>query len=131
MIGLDTNVLVRHLVGDDPVQTPRARALLAARCTVDDPCYVNRIVLCELVWVLARGYRYDRRTIAGALEQLLNAAELQIEDREAAVDALAAYRDGQADFADCLMGLLNRAVGCDCTMTFDRDAAALPEFAAV
>jgi predicted nucleic-acid-binding protein len=131
MIGLDTNVLVRHLVGDDPVQTPKARALLARRCKVDDPGYVNRIVLCELVWVLARGYRYDRRTIAGALEQLLNAAELQIEDREAAVDALAAYRGGQADFADCLMGLLNRAAGCEQTMTFDRDAAALPEFAAV
>ena len=131
MIGLDTNVLVRHLVGDDPVQTPKARALLAARCTVDDPGYVNRIVLCELVWVLARGYRYDQRTIAGALGQLLNAAELQIEDREAAVDALAAYRGGQADFADCLMGLLNRAAGCERTMTFDRDAASLPEFAAV
>ncbi len=131
MIGLDTNVLARHLVGDDPVQTPKARALLAARCTVDDPGYVNRIVLCELVWVLARGYRYDRRTIAGALEQLLNAAELRIEDREAAIDALAAYRGSQADFADCLMGPLNRAAGCERTMTFDRDAAALPEFAAV
>lgn len=131
MIGVDTNVLVRHLVGDDPAQTPKARALLAARCTVDDPGYVNRIVLCELVWVLGRGYRYDRITIAGALEQLLNAAELQIEDREAALGALAAYRTSKADFADCLMGLLNRAAGCEHTMTFDRDAIALPEFAAV
>ncbi|HTO85561.1 MAG TPA: type II toxin-antitoxin system VapC family toxin [Methylomirabilota bacterium] len=128
MIGLDTNVLVRHLTGDDPVQTPKARALLAARCTVDDPGYVNRIVLCELVWVLARGYRYDRRTIAGALEQLLNAAELLIEDRDTAVDALAAYRGSQADFADCLMGILNRVAGCDRTATFDRDAASLPDF---
>ena len=131
MIGLDTNVLVRHLTGDDPVQTPKARALLAARCTVDDPGYVNRIVLCELAWVLARGYRYDRRTIAGALEQLLNAAELLIEDREAAVDALAAYRGGQANFADCLMGILNRAAGCDRTATFDSDATSLPDFMAL
>jgi predicted nucleic-acid-binding protein len=131
MIGLDTNVLVRHLVGDDAAQTARARALLAARCTADDPGFVNRIVLCELVWVLARAYGFGRTLIAEALERLLNAAELQFEERDTAVEALGLYRDGKADFADCFVGLLNRAAGCERTMTFDRDAGDLAEFEAV
>ena len=47
MIGLDTNVLVRYLVQDDPVQSPQAGQLMERHCTADDPCLVNAIVLSE------------------------------------------------------------------------------------
>ena len=128
MIGLDTNIVVRHLVAHDAAQARRVRDFLAANCTVHDPGFVNRVVLCEVVWVLKRLYRYDRGIIADTIAGLLQAAELRIEDHEAAVEALAAYRRSQADFADCLVGVLNRANGCRSTVTLDRMAAALPEF---
>ncbi len=51
MIGLDTNVLVRHLVQDDPGQSRKATQVMAKQCTRDDPGFINRIVLCELVWI--------------------------------------------------------------------------------
>ncbi len=64
MIGLDTNVLIRYIVRDDQRQAAAATRLIESRCTPDDPGLINRIVLCELVWVLSRGYGYDRQMTA-------------------------------------------------------------------
>jgi len=71
MIGLDTNILVRLLVADDPEQTERARKLVSARCTRESPGFINCIVLAELVWVLSGAYGLSRSQIANAVEALL------------------------------------------------------------
>jgi len=63
MIGLDTNVLVRYVVQDDPGQSSKAIQVIAQRCTREAPGVVNRIVLCGLVWVLERAYGYSKDTI--------------------------------------------------------------------
>lgn len=131
MIGLDSNVIIRHLVEDDRTEVERVRRFLAQRCTVEQPGYLNRIVLCEIAWVLKRLYRYDRAVIAGVLDSLLHTAEIVVEDRELAIEALETYRRSRADFADCLIGLTNRAAGCDATATLDRAAAGLPTFQAI
>jgi predicted nucleic-acid-binding protein len=52
VIGVDTNVLVRYLVKDDSERAARAAILLEVECTMEHPAYINRIVMCELVWVL-------------------------------------------------------------------------------
>ncbi len=63
MIGLDTNVLIRYLVQDDPGQSRKATQVIVKRCTRDDPGFINRIVLCELIWVLESAYGYSKDTI--------------------------------------------------------------------
>lgn len=131
MKGLDTNVLVRALVQDDKVQGPAAGAYMRRQCTRETPCFVNRVVLCELVWVLESVYEYSRAEIADAVDRILRTEELLVEDDEAVRYALSAYRDGGADFADALIGRCNRAQGCSVTATFDRKAAALSEFESV
>lgn len=127
MIAVDTNVIARYVVRDDPAQTARVDRLLESR-TADDPAFIARIALVELVWVLRKGYKYDRETIADVIERILATNELRVEDPDTAVAALAAYRTSAADYADCLMGLLNRNLGCAMTVTFDAAAADLPEF---
>ena len=128
MKGLDTNVLVRFLVQDDKVQGPMAAACVLETCTPDEPCALNRIVLCELVWVLESAYGYARPSVAGVIERILRTGEFAVEDVDVAWAALAAYRDSGADFADALIGRGNRAAGCAATITFDRKAAALDDF---
>ncbi len=128
MIGLDTNILVRYLVDDDPEQAAAAAKLIEKRCTEDDPGFVNRIVLCELVWVLESAYGYARATIAATIESLLRTAELEIDAVEAVWPALTTYRTGSADFSDALIGRLNRDAGCGATATFDKGAAKLDDF---
>ena len=128
MIGLDTNVLVRYLVEDDPEQTATAAKLIEKQCTADDPGFVNRVVLCELVWVLESAYAYPRATVAATLEILLRTAELKVDAADAAWPALTAYRGGGVDFSDAFVGRLNRNAGCDGTATFDKGAARLDDF---
>jgi predicted nucleic-acid-binding protein len=131
MIGLDTNVLVRHLVQDDPGQSRKATQLITQHCTHDDPGFINRIVLCELVWVLETAYGYPKDTIVAVLDKLLRTSQLKIEGLQAAWTAFRLYQKGKADFADCLMGTTNRIEGCERTVTFDRLAGKIEGFQAL
>jgi predicted nucleic-acid-binding protein len=126
--GLDTNVLLRFLIQDDKIQGQAASAYLRRTCTADDPGFVNRIALCEIVWVLESAYGYSRSAVADVIERILRTAEFLVEDKDLAHAALTDYRRSNADFADVLMAKINRAHGCDGTATFDRKAAALDEF---
>ena len=123
MIGIDTNVLVRHLVGDDPVQARLAERFLSQRCSAEEPGFVNRVVLCELAWTLERIYGFPRSDIARAIEQLLVARELRAEEREHVQGAVQVFRRGGIGFSDALIAGINRAAGCEATATFDRRAS--------
>ena len=122
MNGLDTNILVRHLVQDDPVQSKKASQFILTTCTREAPGVINRIVLCELVWVLESAYDYPRRQIADVLEKVLMTSQFWVEDLSLAWVALRAYRDGPADFSDYFLARLNRELGCSRTVTFDKQA---------
>jgi predicted nucleic-acid-binding protein len=128
VIGIDTNVLVRFFVEDDARQTRQAADCLERECSEAEPGLVNLVVLCEFVWVLARNYRMNRAAIADTVERILRTVELAVERADVAAEALRRYRAGGADFADCVIAGVNRRTGCASTRTFDRTAAALPEF---
>jgi predicted nucleic-acid-binding protein len=125
--GLDTNVLLRLLLADDPRQAARAREWLHAQPR-GQRLLINRIALCELIWTLRRGYRFDREQIAEVIDRLLKSRDMLIEDYDSVVLALDLYRTSHADFADCLLGVTNRVLGCSATGTFDRHAAELDAF---
>ena len=129
MIGLDTNLLIRYIVRDDPGQTQEATDLIESRCTAEDPGFLNLVVLSEISWVLGRGYRYDRRTVANVIRHILTAVELEVEESETAWRALSSFEKGQADFADFIIGTHNRARQASPTYTFDRKAAQHSDFA--
>lgn len=131
MIGLDTNVLVRYIVQDDPEQSALATTFIESRCTTDSPGFVNNVVLVELVWVLERGYSYPKSAILSVLKQLVVTAELKLEHSDSVREAVRLYEMGSAGFADCLIAALNRQYGCSMTMTFDRRAGKHPDFALI
>ncbi|HLF92254.1 MAG TPA: PIN domain-containing protein, partial [Planctomycetota bacterium] len=76
MTALDTNVLVRFLVEDDPKQSARAAALVKRAVRDQDPLFLSQIVVCETVWVLETAYEFDRGRIAQVLVELLRARHL-------------------------------------------------------
>jgi predicted nucleic-acid-binding protein len=128
MIGLDTNVIVRLFVEDDPNQVRSARNLVARQCSPENPGFIDRVALCELVWVLASGHEYGRAAIADVVETLVASRDLQLEDHDLVRLTLKDYRASNVDFADILIGHVNRARGCEATATFDRKAAKLSGF---
>lgn len=128
MIGLDTNVLVRYLTHDDPTQSGQAATFLEAAAARGERFLVNTTVLCELVWVLAAVYEYPRAEIARAIDQILATSQFEIERLDEARQALNDFRSTKADFSDALIGRINRSLGADHTVTFDRDLRSIETF---
>lgn len=122
MTGIDTNVLLRFLLGDDPVQTPLARAMLQS-LTAENPGWVGVASVLETVWVLSSAKKMDRRAVARAIGGLLDLDVLVVERAETVASAIRLFGSGQADFADCLIACSAKAAGCSRTLTFDRRAA--------
>lgn len=122
MIGLDSNVLIRHLTKDDPAQSVLATQFIAQHCTRESPCVLNHIVLCETVWVLESAYNTPRTSIGNVLDKILRTSQFSIEHSAHAWSALDAYRAG-ADFSDSLIAQNNRRLGCAKTVTFDNAAS--------
>ena len=128
MKALDTNVLVRYLVQDEPDQSLRAARFIEHATSGGERLLIDVIVLCELAWVLESAYRYPKANLAEALEAILLTAQFEVEAKDNAWQALADYRHSRADFADCLIGRLNQSHGCDVTATFDTSLKGLPAF---
>jgi predicted nucleic-acid-binding protein len=119
MKGIDTNVLLRYLLHDDPGQAARAQRYILAAIRGGDRVFINPIVLVEAVWVLESGYGFSRREVAEAIEMVLRTAEFEIDDIDAVWSAHREYQRGQADFADYLICRKNTMAGCAETATFD------------
>lgn len=122
MTGLDTNVLVRYIMQDDPKQASRASRLVES-LSAESPGFVTLVSVVELVWVLGSCYELQRAQLSDALEGLLRTKEIVLERAETVWKAVRLYRGSSADFADCLIERSAAAAGCACTMTFDRSAA--------
>lgn len=129
MIGLDTNVVVRYLAQDDPIQSPRATHLLERVLTLEDPGFISVVVMAEIAWVLERAYRLKDREIATAIENMLQSEVLAIEDEQEVFAAMIALKEGRGSFVDALIGALAESAGCTHTLTFDRQASHLAGFA--
>ncbi len=117
-ITVDTNVLVRSVVGDDQVQAEAAERVLreASSLAVALPC------LCEFVWVLRKVYGFSSVDIASAVQALLNTGNV-ILNRAAVEAGLACLRVG-GDFADGAIAYEGRWLGCETFVSFDRRAVA-------
>lgn len=125
MPGLDTNVLVRWLVADDDGQTAQVQRLFDASAN-GDPLFVPATVALELEWVLRSRYRLDKAAVIQAFNALLETQGLEIQAEGAIERALHAYRNGNAEFADCLHAGLCGAAERSPMTTFDVKAARLP-----
>ena len=115
MAALDTNVLVRWLTHDD-----------AQQCQAAERLFVAVTVVLELEWVLRSRYRFPRADVTAALDGLLNAMELELDNEPAVEQALWRYKQtGAPDFADCLHTALTSQADQGPLWTFDERAARL------
>ena len=121
LTGIDTNVLLRVLLQDDPVQGPIAARFFRELGT-DSPGFITQVTLAETYWVLARAKRLPRATCLAVIRCLVETEVLEFDDGEGVVRALSLAEAG-ADFADALIQGAMELFGVDETVTFDRAAA--------
>ena len=124
MIALDTNVLVRYLVEDDPRQAETARVLLAG-LTAERPGLVCREVTVELAWVRQRACGFSRDRIAAVLEELIATEELEFQAVDDVARATFRYRRGGTGFSNLMIAAAAKPRGANPLYTFDRRAAQL------
>lgn len=125
MIGLDTNVIVRYLVQDEPLQSAQASAVIGA-LTESEPGFFSLLTVVELYWVLRRAYNIGTTRCDELIGGLLDARELRLSQDSIVRAALIASREGP-DFADAAIAEVGRVAGCEHTVTFDRRAARFDE----
>jgi len=120
MIGLDTNVLIRVFIDDDPSQTAAARKLVSGASP--GQLLISVVVLVEFVWTLRSAFRVERTMLAATLEGILTGSAFVVEDRADVEAALQRYKTSSVDFADCLIAVRNRRLGATRTVSFDQTA---------
>lgn len=121
VVAFDTNVIVRVLVGDDPVQTKKAENALVKHIN-QGGVFLSLVVLAETAWVLEAAYEWDRATIHGRVRRLVRTRNVMIEELELVERALDEYAAGKAQLADYL--ILGKArSAADELLTFDKKLA--------
>jgi predicted nucleic-acid-binding protein len=128
MIGLDTNVLLRHLVHDDPVQSQKAKDLIERRLSSTSPGFISVVAFAETAWVLQRHYKITGPQLVDSLKQLLGAEDVIVEHEREVFSALRVLQSGRGTFADGLIAALGFSAGCEHTYTFDEKATRMPQF---
>lgn len=121
MRAVDTNVLVRLLVRDDPAQTSAAGAF------VENGAWVSQLVLAQALWVLDAVYERTSAQIATAVELLLDHKQLTLQDADVVASALGHFRKRRSlTFADCLVLEIARKAGHLPLGTVDKRLGKLP-----
>lgn len=120
--GVDTNVLFRMVVNDDPAQRAKALAF-GEKLNTQNLGFVSLIVLVEFNWSLRSRYGYSKSEVISAMEKLIRARSLTFESHDAVVRALERASRSSVDFADALIAEHNLEQGCSHTVTFDQTAA--------
>jgi predicted nucleic-acid-binding protein len=115
-ITADTNVLVRAIVADEPKQARLAQSALGKAETIA----ITPVALCELVWVLSRGYDIPASDIAGAIRKLIASANVEV--NRPAVEAGLMLLDQGGDFADGVIAFEGANLGGVTFASFDKDA---------
>jgi predicted nucleic-acid-binding protein len=128
MNGLDTNILIRYLTQDDPIQSPKATEIIELRLTRERPGFISLVTMAEVVWVLGSVYALEDGEIAATVERMLQADTLAIQNEQQVFTAMISLRRGWGAFADALIGALGTWAGCESTLTFDKKALRLAGF---
>lgn len=126
MPGLDTNVLARWMLDDEPRQAARVQRLFEEARERRSTLFVPSTVMLELEWVLRSRYKLEKSAVLGAFNALLETQELEFQDEPAVERALSLYRQSSADFADCMHAGQCGSAGRAPMITFDDTAARLP-----
>jgi predicted nucleic-acid-binding protein len=127
-IPLDTNVILRYLLQDDPKQTRRANRIIDQVLSERNPGLIGLVTILEFVWVLRSLLKQTPAEIATHLEHLLAADSFEVQNDQQVFEAAFALKRGIGEFEDALTGALNAWAGCPHTLTFDKRALRLPYF---
>lgn len=113
---VDTNVLVRHLIGDPPKMAARASAYLRRE---SEPLVADLIVA-ETIYVLESFYEVARPEISEAMRALIVMESVSVVDAPLLLRAVEIYECDRLDFAEAYLIASAESTGVMQVASFDR-----------
>jgi len=123
MKGIDTNILVRFLVGDDERQAQQVYKIFKKAESGKNELYVPLLVILELTWVLESVYEIPREEIVDSISELLIMPILKFEHQAALQQFTHVAQGNKYDLSDLIIACSAKEQGCDSVITFDKKAA--------
>ena len=123
MIGLDTSVVLRLLLTDDPAQKIRAAKLIEQARRSETRVIITLAVVLEMGWVLRSSAKMSKAQVLSVFNLLLESYDIEIDNEKALEQALHIYDNAASGFAECLFLAQYQRIGCDTMLTFDTKAA--------
>ncbi len=128
MKGIDTNILIRFLVGDDKQQTQKVYNIFKKTELDKKELFVPLLVMLELIWVLESVYEISRTDILDSISELLLMPILNFEHQSALQQFSNAAQGNKYDLSDLLIAYSAKEQGCEAVITFDKKASKLKLF---
>ncbi len=123
MKGIDTNILVRFLMGDDEIQAKKVYNIFKRIESEKQELFVSLLVILELIWVLESVYGISRKEILDSIRELLLMPVLKFEHQSVLQQFTQNARGNSYDLSDILIAHSAGAQGCDTVITFDKKAS--------
>ena len=128
MKAVDTNILIRFLVGDDVVQTETVYSIFKKAELEKKELFVPLLVILETIWVLESVYEIQRTEILDSIKDLLLMQIFKF-DHISALQQFAHYAQGnRLDLSDLLIACSAKVQGCESVITFDKKASSFQLF---
>jgi predicted nucleic-acid-binding protein len=123
MKGIDTNILVRFLVGDDELQAKKVYNIFKKAEASKKELFVPLLVILELIWVLESVYEITRNEILASIGDLLLMPILKFEYQSVLQNFILSARNNRYDLSDLLIAQSAQNQGCKTVITFDKKAS--------
>ncbi len=123
MKAIDTNILIRFLIGDDEVQAKKVYDLFKDVELHKKELFVPLLVMLELIWVLESVYEVKRADILDSIRELLLMSILKFEHQSALQEFISSGYRSNCDLSDLLIACSAKEQGCDTVITFDKKAS--------
>ncbi len=123
MKGVDTNILIRFLIGDDQQQTKKVYKIFKKAESDKKELFVPLLVVLEFVWVLESAYKVSRDEILDSISDLLLMPILKFEHQSALQQFILSAQGNRCDLSDLLIAHSAKINGCETVITFDKKAS--------
>ena len=123
MKAIDTNILIRFLIGDDELQAKKVYTIFKNAESEKKELFVPLLVILETIWVLESVYEISRTEILDSISDLLLMPILKFGQQSALQQFVHSAQENKYDLSDLLIAYSAKTNGCEAVITFDKQAS--------
>lgn len=123
MKAIDTNILIRFLVGDDELQAKKVYSIFKKAESEKKELFVPLLVVLEMIWVLESVYDISRTELLDSISDLLLMPIFKFDQQSALQQLVHSAQGNKYDLSDLLISHSAKVNGCEVVITFDKEAS--------